>query len=277
MMALLPVLEDRLAQALPRFFGLGPFLDTLLQIGLKLEVGLDLRLADLVAIYLTEDSIVNRGICPDYLWGLRLAAAHVDQGALSGWLAGMFDGWSRTLVTRRVKQEYACLWRRFQEQTKARRERKLLAALQRAAKAAASAGPAATGPAGGRKRRMTVEEANEKAMELAKRQKRAFLLLSEREQAKRIGCHWRTWRKTTFYRKARRLRARLVGQARQREVPGSPPVASLTTSVEAVTGEGDRNEVLEQLIAQQEADREPSPLEKDLPDSPRKVRCRKRL
>jgi hypothetical protein len=36
-----------------------------------------------------------------------------------------------------------------------------------------------------------------------------------------------------------------------------------------VTGEGDRDEVLKQLTAEQEADKEPSPLEKDPLNKPR--------
>jgi hypothetical protein len=127
-------------------------------------------------------------------------------------------------------------------------------------------------------RRMTVEAANEKARKLAKRLRMSFFLFSEREQARQIGCSWATWRKTTFYEKAQKIRFRLTRQAGKEKAPASPPVVSLTGDLEAVTGEGDRNETLDRLIAEQEADREPSPLDDDQPDAPpRKVRTRKRL
>ncbi len=119
--------------------------------------------------------------------------------------------------------------------------------------------------------RMTVEQANKRAMQLAKQMKEGFFSLSEREQARRIGCSWVTWGKTEFYAQAQKRRARQ---------PRSPErkATSFTSHVEAVTGEGDRNEVLNQLIAEQEADSEPSPLEDDPPDSkPKKVRERKLL
>jgi hypothetical protein len=127
-------------------------------------------------------------------------------------------------------------------------------------------------------RRMTVEEANETAMKLAKQMKQGFFLLSEREQAKKIRCSWQTWKKTPFYLKSKKHKARLASKAGSPDAPGSPPVVSLTSNLEAVTGEGSPNEVLEQLIAEQEADSEPSPLADDLPDAPpKKVRVRKRL
>jgi hypothetical protein len=118
--------------------------------------------------------------------------------------------------------------------------------------------------------RMTVEQANRKAMLVARRMKKAFFLLSAREQARQIGCHWQTWTKTTFYAKAQVGKARLT-QPPRKDI-GSPPVASLTGGLEAVAGEGDRDEVLKQLIAEQEADLEPSPLDADPPDCLRK-RC----
>jgi hypothetical protein len=121
-----------------------------------------------------------------------------------------------------------------------------------------------------RSRRMTVTEANRKAMDLATKMKAEFFSLSEREQARRIGCTWKTWSRTPFYPLAKRTKAKDNG-------PGSPPTVSLTDTLRAVTGDGRPDEVLHNLIAEQEADREPSPLDDDAPDLPRKVRCHKRL
>jgi hypothetical protein len=149
------------------------------------------------------------------------------------------------------------------------------------------------------RRKMTVEEANEKAMKLAGRMKQAFFLLSEREQARLIGCHWRTWTKTTFYAKAQQKRGRIARKVAGQKVAGTRPAVSLTGAVEAVVGDGERNEVLnclidgerkptdkkpewedlspaeqQELVADQEADYEPDPLDDD---RRKKVRTRKRL
>jgi hypothetical protein len=128
-----------------------------------------------------------------------------------------------------------------------------------------------------RRTNMTVEEANRKAMELAKLLKQDFFSLSERKQAKRIGCSWGTWRKTTFYKQAKK-KGRRSQRAKGERAAGSPSVSSLTGNLEAAIGEGHRDEVLNQLIVEQEADHEPSPLDNDPPDGrPQKVRHRKRL
>jgi hypothetical protein len=122
------------------------------------------------------------------------------------------------------------------------------------------------------KRRMTVKEANDEAMKLAQRLRSEFFLYSERKQAKVIGCHWKTWRKTDFYQTANAKRI----VAKQRK-PSSPKAVSLTAGLETVTGEGEKNEILQKLIAEQEADIEPSPVEHDITNRPRKVHSRKRL
>ena len=106
-----------------------------------------------------------------------------------------------------------------------------------------------------RKRKgMTVEEANEKAMQLARELRAGFFALSERQQAKLIGCSWATWKKAPFYPHAQGKRP-----AGQRKKPPSPKAESLTAGREGVTGEGDKNEVLQKLIDEHEADKEPSP------------------
>jgi hypothetical protein len=127
--------------------------------------------------------------------------------------------------------------------------------------------------------RMTVEEANKRAMRVFKQLGKAFFLLSEREQAKRIGCHWQTWTKTKLYKRAQKIRNRAMRQpVNKTDAPAASKVVSLTSSLEAVLGEGDRHETLNQLIAEQAADSEPSPLDNDPPDRPpQKVRTRKRL
>jgi hypothetical protein len=123
------------------------------------------------------------------------------------------------------------------------------------------------------RRRMTVAQANQKAMELAKKEGAAFFLLSERAQARRIGCHWKTWTKTEFYRTAEQMKRCRAKRIIQGPSPASPPVVSLTAGLEEQTGFGDRNEVLEQLIAEQKADNDSNPQD----PRPRKVWCRKRL
>src|SRR5262249_45837368 len=107
-------------------------------------------------------------------------------------------------------------------------------------------------PKQAKRSRMTVEEANQEALRVAARMKSAFFLLSEREQARQIGCHWQTWTKTELYKKAQQKRARLLKQASRADAPGSPPVVSFTSDLEAVTGEGQPNEILDQLIAEEQ-------------------------
>jgi hypothetical protein len=132
---------------------------------------------------------------------------------------------------------------------------------------------------GRRHGRMTVAEANEEAMRLAKGKGKSFLFLSERQQAKQIGCSWETWTKTDFYKKAKEKKASIAARITKGDSSGSARVVGLTTNLETTIGEGDRDEVLKQLISenQTEANKDPSPLEDDPPDRPRRVRTRKRL
>jgi len=120
--------------------------------------------------------------------------------------------------------------------------------------------------------RMTREEANQEAMKLAKEMGSTFFLLSESEQARRIGCAWKTWNRTTFFQEAQKRQKQLSNRYAAKG-KGSRPVVSFTGALEAVAGEGKKDEVLEQLIADQEADHDPSPLE----DGPKRVYIRKRL
>jgi hypothetical protein len=135
----------------------------------------------------------------------------------------------------------------------------------------------------GRRHRMTREQANLRALELAKQLGKPFFHLSESEQARRIGCSWRTWSRTTFYKEARKRKAQLGGRGGRDGQAGSPPVTGLTDDLEAAAYEAGqtqsgRDEVLNKIIAEQEADNEPSPLEGDPPGArPRKVYTRRRL
>jgi hypothetical protein len=141
---------------------------------------------------------------------------------------------------------------------------------------AAGDGPRGDAPvsAKGSKPRMTRKQANEKAMELAKKMGKPFFVLSENEQARRIGCTWSTWSKTELYAQGRKKKDQLARQAQRQKGAGSPSTVSFTTDLEAVTGTGGRDEVLKQLLAEHKADNEPSPLDDT---GPRKVHSRKRL
>jgi hypothetical protein len=119
-------------------------------------------------------------------------------------------------------------------------------------------------------------KANEQALRVAKKLGISFFSLSESAQARAIGCHLKTWRKTPFYQAAQKKRPRTTRKQPKtaRKQSGKRAVA-FTETVEAVTGRED--EELKRLLGDQEADYEPSPLEADPPDRPRRVRERKRL
>jgi hypothetical protein len=119
--------------------------------------------------------------------------------------------------------------------------------------------------------RTSVEEANKEAMRLAGSMGKAFFAWSDARQAKKIGCDVRTWRKTTFYREARRKLSRMRPPTATKKP--SRRAVSLTPEVEAVTGQGEPDELLQRLMEQQEADREPSPCD----PRPFTVRVRKRV
>ncbi len=123
------------------------------------------------------------------------------------------------------------------------------------------------------RKRITVSEANDKAMTLAKKLKQEFFAMSCRKQAALIGCSFATWKKTTFYKESQKKKTTLKPNKSR-----APKAESLTREREAVTGEGDRDEVPNSLIAEQRADKEPSPLEDAPPDQrPKKVFFGKRV
>src|SRR5262249_9592521 len=134
-----------------------------------------------------------------------------------------------------------------------------------------SVSPAPEAPATQDRRPMTADEANQKAMELAKAD-RFFIQRSQREWAKLIGCSVGLVAELPLWRETMKR----TGRGRKNRTP-APKVVSLTSELEAVTGEGEQDGVLKKLLADHKADSEPSPLDDDPPDSPRKVRSRKRL
>ena len=126
---------------------------------------------------------------------------------------------------------------------------------------------------------MTVEQANATAEKLVRKFGKAFFVMSKTKQAGLIGCHHLTWEQTELFKTA----------AQKGHLPAAKPRAkktvSLTNAMEAVTGEGGRDETcheaaereLRRLKAEQAADHEPSPLEDDPPGRERKVHFGKRL
>jgi len=122
-------------------------------------------------------------------------------------------------------------------------------------------------PAPKKQRTMSVQTANQVAMELAKR-KNSFVNGSCEEWAKKIGCSASTVRKTALW-KATMER---TGRGR-RDRNAKPKVVSLTPDLESAIGKPDGE--LERLIAESKADAglEPSPLDDDpVTELPLKVR-----
>jgi len=132
----------------------------------------------------------------------------------------------------------------------------------------------------GKRKRMSVEEANKEAKKVAKRFGKGFFAMSANKQAEHVGCHHLTWKNTAFYKSA--MEKGLITKPKKRVLKA----VGLTATLETVIGEGERNEILNQvgdrelhrLIQEQVADFEPSPLEPSpMPERERKVRCRKRV
>ena len=109
---------------------------------------------------------------------------------------------------------------------------------------------------------------NETAKGVVKKEGKAFLYLSQSKQAKRLGCHLRTWRKTEMYREVQRTKAALAKQA----TPRGPRVVGFTPGVEARVAD-EREKTVQELVAEQQQDFEPAPTD----PTPRKVRNHKRV
>jgi|GEM_PF-4800804 len=122
--------------------------------------------------------------------------------------------------------------------------------------------------------RMTIQEANAKAMRLAKRN-HSFVRLGLRQWAEAIGCSEGLVAKLPFWRTTMEK----TGRGKNNRETG-PKASSFTPELEAVSRNGEGTELcqLKRLIAEQKADAEPSPLEDDLSDSPpKRVRFTKRV
>lgn len=117
--------------------------------------------------------------------------------------------------------------------------------------------------------KMSKEEANERAMALARADYGFARAPTTRGWAKKIGCSTGLVTDLPFYREC----AEKAGTARRGQ-PLEPKTVSLTTKVLATVACED--EELGRLIAEQHADREPSPLAPDPPSKPTKVRQHKR-
>jgi len=77
--------------------------------------------------------------------------------------------------------------------------------------------------------------------------------LSEKKQAKRIGCSWGTWSKTDCFRDAVEL-GWLPKRKKSDKRGGTPPsVVSLTDTLEATVGVGEQDEIVNQLAAAETA------------------------
>jgi len=116
---------------------------------------------------------------------------------------------------------------------------------------------------------MKKDEANNRAMSLARANPEFAKNCTVRRWAEAIGCSTGTAATLPFYLQcSERADTSRKGKAKR------PEVVSLTKEVEARAGWDNRN--LNRLVAEQEGDFEPSPLAADPPDNPLKVRQHKR-
>jgi hypothetical protein len=121
--------------------------------------------------------------------------------------------------------------------------------------------------------RMVMKEADDRArMPTATPEKKArFFALSKRKQAERIGCSFQTWSKTATYQDAVERgwlpkRKKETGES----VKAPPRVVSMTPDLEATLGRGDRDEIVNQLAAE-EVSEAGKPEWDDLPPSERQA------
>jgi hypothetical protein len=122
----------------------------------------------------------------------------------------------------------------------------------------------------------TPDEANQTAIKLAK-QDSAFVNGGAREWAAAIRkatdktCSTSTVEDTPLWK------ATMKKTGRGRTRGKAPKAVTLTDGLESVTGEGERHEVLQGLIAQQKADYEPSPVDDDAPTKRQKPKQYKQV
>jgi hypothetical protein len=123
---------------------------------------------------------------------------------------------------------------------------------------------------------ITAGEANKAAMELAK-QDPTFVKGGVRKWAAAIRkatgktCSIATVKKTRLWEKM------MAETGRGRSKGKTPKAVTLTNSLESVVGEGERDEVLQGLIAEHEADYEPSSVDDSPSATRRKVTHHKRV
>ncbi|HEY2416170.1 MAG TPA: hypothetical protein VGI40_28265 [Pirellulaceae bacterium] len=113
-------------------------------------------------------------------------------------------------------------------------------------------------------RGMSVAQANKKAMEIAKAD-RKFVTQPVRVWAERIKCSVATVYKTRLWRETMKT----TGRGRSRGP--TPSAVSFTHKVEAAVGDGGKHSVLDELIEEHEKDFEPSPFDPTPGRRPRRV------
>ena len=119
-----------------------------------------------------------------------------------------------------------------------------------------------------KKRRMSREEAEKAANRLFLEQGKAFMEKTAKQWAGEIGCSVSTVSKLELWRRNMSKSGRGRGRrGKGAEKPAPTEVVSLSKKIEAQVGEGSKDELLLQMIAQEE-DFEPSPLDDDPPDKP---------
>jgi hypothetical protein len=117
--------------------------------------------------------------------------------------------------------------------------------------------------------RISLNEANAKAVQLIKAD-RGFVHKTQREWAKEIKCSVGLISKLPIWQATAKALGRSRKSTKSRAV-------GLTERILNTSGTGERDSVLKQLISDQEADAEPSPLENGAVVRGRTVRHRKRL
>jgi hypothetical protein len=112
---------------------------------------------------------------------------------------------------------------------------------------------------------MSREEANQRAMDLAALDP-GFVHKTQREWATAIGCSVGQVARTRLWEKTMEV----SGRGRKGK-PKRPKAVALTDKVLATQAQDAGAPTLDRLVAEQEGDAEPSPLEDDPPDRPRRV------
>lgn len=99
------------------------------------------------------------------------------------------------------------------------------------------------------KSRMTLDQANAKAMKLAKAD-RSFVHKSQRQWAKAIGCSSGLVAKLPFWLKTMKK----SGRGKNGKAPGAPKAIPLTPALAATLSEGEKDQELQRLVDEQHRD-----------------------